>query len=317
MSDFINMALRFTLYTDLMMLFGLALFGLYSLRGRERRSGVVLHFESLLTGSAAIGIVASIAALVVLAQSMSAASSWIELHPHIEMILTETEVGLSWIIRVSSLILVMAAAAQNKRSPTASLWIVTLGGGIALATLAWTGHGAMDDGRRRIWHFATDIFHLLAAGGWLGALVAFGLLVRLKKVQARQSVGILARALTGFESAGAVIVGIIIVTGVVNYLFIVGPNLDGITDSTYGLLLFLKLALFGAMLGLAALNRFHLGPFLERSLANGDYTVAANTLRRSMVAELGLAIVIICLVAWLGTLSPEMDRGESQTQSAR
>ncbi|MNP79619.1 Copper resistance protein D [compost metagenome] len=67
------------------------------------------------------------------------------------------------------------------------------------------------------------------------------------------------------------------------------------------------MGLFAGMLVLAALNRFHLGPFLERSLREGKYEVAANALRRSMVVELALAVLIVGLVAWLGTLSPEME----------
>ncbi|MNP74427.1 Copper resistance protein D [compost metagenome] len=60
------------------------------------------------------------------------------------------------------------------------------------------------------------------------------------------------------------------------------------------------------MLVLAALNRFHLGPLLERSLQDGQYRVAANALRRSVMVELFAAVLIVGLVAWLGTLSPEM-----------
>lgn len=307
MGDSINVALRFVLYTDLMLLFGLATFGLYSLRGKERRSGEVLHFESLLVGTATFGMVISLVGSVVIAQNMSGASEWAELLPHIEMMLAETDVGMSWIVRMVALLAVMLAATQNKRWPTQSLWLATFGGAAALASLAWTGHGAMDEGTRRVWHFGADIFHLLAAGGWIGALAAFGLLLRLKNLQAEHLVKVLARALTGFETAGAVIVAIIVISGVVNYLFIVGPSLDGMIGSTYGLLLFVKLALFGGMLGLAALNRFHLSPFLERSLQAGEYTVAANALRRSMVVEFSSAVVIVCLVAWLGTLSPEME----------
>jgi putative copper resistance protein D len=99
---------------------------------------------------------------------------------------------------------------------------------------------------------------------------------------------------------------VITATGVVNYLFIVGPKLDEVFLSTYGILLFIKVVLFAGMLVLAALNRFHLGPFLERSLRDGQYTVAANALRRSVVVELAAAVLIVGLVAWLGTLSPEM-----------
>ena len=41
MSDSANVVLRFVLYVDLMLLFGVALFGLYSLKGLERLSAGV------------------------------------------------------------------------------------------------------------------------------------------------------------------------------------------------------------------------------------------------------------------------------------
>jgi putative copper resistance protein D len=48
-----------------MLLFGLAIFGLYSLRCREQVSGAVLNFESLLVGKAVLGMVLSLAAVAV------------------------------------------------------------------------------------------------------------------------------------------------------------------------------------------------------------------------------------------------------------
>jgi putative copper resistance protein D len=165
----------------------------------------------------------------------------------------------------------------------------------------------MDEGSRRYWHFITDISHLLASGAWFGALVALALLAKINDLQTEEHIRLLARAVRRFEWVGAVIVIVITVTGVVNYLFIVGPTLDDVLLSTYGILLSIKIALFAGMLVLAALNRFHLGPFLERSLREGHYRVAANTLRRSVVVELAAAVLIVGLVAWLGTLSPEME----------
>jgi putative copper resistance protein D len=164
----------------------------------------------------------------------------------------------------------------------------------------------MDEGSRRLWHFSVDILHLLAAGAWLGALLAFVLMAKINALQTEERIKLLARAVNRFEVIGAVIVVVITVTGVVNYLFIVGPKLDEVFLSTYGVLLFIKVVLFAGMLVLAALNRFHLGPLLERSLRDGQYAVAANALRRSVVVELAAAVVIVGLVAWLGTLSPEM-----------
>jgi putative copper export protein len=56
---------------DLMLLFGLAIFGLYSLRGKERVSGTVLNFESLLYGTSVAGVALSLASMLLLAKAMS------------------------------------------------------------------------------------------------------------------------------------------------------------------------------------------------------------------------------------------------------
>jgi putative copper resistance protein D len=308
MSDSVGIALRFALYVDLMLLFGVALFGLYSLKGQERMSGAVLPFRSMLAGTAVLGAVLSVASMVMMASAMSGETDFAELRPHIEMMLFETDVGLAWGIRIVAL--VIAGLAVMLRAPGFSLWVAAFAGAVALASLAWSGHGAMDEGNRRYWHFTVDILHLLAAGAWLGALLAFALMAKINALQTEARLRLLARAVNRFEAIGAAIVVVITVTGVVNYLFIVGPKLDEVFLSTYGILLFIKVVLFAGMLVLAALNRFHLGPFLERSLRDGQYTVAANALRRSVVVELAAAVLIVGLVAWLGTLSPEMKMGE-------
>jgi len=300
--ELINIALRLALYLDLMLLFGLAAFGLYGLRGRERTSGEVLPFAGILATTAVVGLLLSVAGMLCMAWAMSGVSDWAELRPHVEMMVLETDVGSSWSLRILALTLTVVAATQGQRWPSASLWSSMLAGGTALATLAWAGHGAMDEGERRNWHFITDFFHLWAAGAWVGALAAFVLLLR----RAERRLSVLARTLTGFETAGAVIVLVISVTGVLNYLFIVGPTLDILADSLYGQLMALKLILFMVMLSFAALNRFHLSPLLEQARQTGEHGVAVNTLRRSMALEFSVAVIILGLVAWLGTLSPEM-----------
>ncbi|HGM7559361.1 copper homeostasis membrane protein CopD [Pseudomonas nitroreducens] len=308
MGDPVTIALRFVLYVDLIMLFGLALFGLYSLKGQERISGAVFNFESILVWAALIGTLLSVAAMLQMAKVMSGVSNFSEIHRHIlEMILTGTDVGLTWIVRVAALVLAAIAALFNKRAPTLSLLTVSALGAIALASLAWTGHGAMDEGVLRYVHFTSDIAHLLGAGGWLGALVAFVLLLRSKKLEGEQHLRLLSRTLTGFETAGALIVISLTVTGIANYVLIIGPEIGGLVKSTYGFLLTIKVALFVAMLVLAAANRYHLSPLLDRSLQTGSYAPAINALQRSIVLEFAVAIIIVSLVAWFGTLSPEMD----------
>ncbi len=307
MSEWASIALRFGLYMDLMLLFGVALFGVYSLKGRERVSGTVLPFRSLVAATSALGVLVSVASMVMMASSMSGESDFAELHPHIEMMIFETDAGLACVVRIIALIIGCLAVLPHQRAPGLSLLVATIAGGIALASLAWNGHGAMDEGSRRFWHFATDILHLLAAGAWLGALVAFSWMARLDTLKTEERMRLLARAVTGFGSVGAMIVVVISLTGVVNYLFIVGPKLDDVYLSTYGVLLIIKVVLFAGMLVLAAFNRFHLGPFLQSPLRKDQYQAVANSLRRSVLVELSAAVLIVGLVAWLGTLSPEME----------
>ena len=292
MSELTQVTLRFALYLDLMLLFGLGLFGLYGLKASER---VLLNLRGLLRLTAGVGIVLSMASLLTLTQAMSGATDWPTLWPHLHMMLWQTDLGLTWWLRMGALVV----AALGTR-----LSLATLSGAAALVTLVWTGHGVMHEGTLGVWHILSDGAHLLAAGGWVGALAAFGLLLRRRSLHDAYHVRVLARALKGFEHVGAGFVAVLIGTGVANYLLVVGLNLDGLTGGVYAILLCLKLGLFGLMLGLAALNRFHLTPLLQRSVATGDYVAAMAALRRSMVLEVGAGALILALVAWLGTLAP-------------
>ena len=286
MADLINILLRFALYVDLLLLFGLALFALYS-------AEALLRFRPILRGMALIGALLSVAGLVLMTRAMSGETTFAALWPHLQMMLLETDLGLAWALRMSALIVVLIR-------PGAGL--ASLAGAVALASLAWSGHGAMDEGVLRFWHFLSDILHLLAAGAWLGAMLALVLMARGLVNEAR--IRLLVLSVKRFEWIGAVIVLTLSITGAVNYLFIVGPRLDDVLLGTYGMLLAIKVLLFAGMLVLAALNRFHLGPSLQQSLRDGQHAVAANALRRSVVVELAMALLIVALVAWLGTLSP-------------
>ncbi|CAI8959136.1 Copper resistance protein D [Pseudomonas sp. IT-P2] len=285
MAELINILLRLALYVDLLMLFGLALFGLYSV-------DAVLRFRPMLRGMALIGALLSVAGLVLMTRAMSGETEFAALWPHLQMMVLETDVGLAWALRMIALIAVMIWP---------GLWLASMAGAVALASLAWSGHGAMDNA----WHLLSDILHLLAAGAWLGAMLALILMSRLDALCSEARIRSLADSVKRFEGVGAAIVLFLSITGVANYLFIVGPTLGEVLLGTYGILLAIKVVLFGGMLVLAALNRFHLGPLLEQSLRAGQHQVAANALRRSVALELMIALLIVGLVAWLGTLSPE------------
>lgn len=287
MAELINIVLRFALYVDVLLLFGLALFALYS-------ADSALRFRPMLRGMALIAAFLSVAGLLLMTSAMSGETAIAALWPHLQIIWRETDVGLAWTIRMIALTVLLIRPGA---------WLASISGGVALASLAWSGHGAMDEGALRFWHFLSDILHLLTAGAWLGAMLALLLMAR-GRVDAPR-LRLLIAAVKRFEWVGAAIVLTLTITGVMNYLFIVGPKLNDVFLGTYGVLLTIKVLLFALMLLLAALNRFHLGPALKQALRDADPTLAVNALRRSVSLELALALLIVALVAWLGTLSPE------------
>lgn len=311
MDDPLNIGLRLALYLALMLLFGVALFALYGLTPGQRTDRTLLNTPRLLAASALLGLLLSLAALLHLAQVMSGVARVFELHPHLlRMLLLETDVGWSWMLRVAALALAGFAAWRISHAPTRNTWLAMLGGALALASLAWSGHGAMDEGPRRYLHLGSDILHLLGAGAWLGALLMFAGLAA-KQAPDALRVQLLARTLKGFEHIGALLVVSLALSGLLNYLLIAGPSVALLSASTYGVLLSLKLLLFAALLVFAALNRWHLTPLLQRSIEAGDYRVAVNALRRSLLLELAGAVLIVALVAWLGLLNPQVEQANA------
>jgi putative copper resistance protein D len=176
--------------------------------------------------------------------------------------------------------------------------------GAALATLAWGGHGTATEGPMGNVHLAADIAHILAAAAWFGALVAFFWLLFRPGLDLGDAAALRA-ALARFSKTGSCLVAAIILTGLVNFWVLVGiDNLGALFTTLYGQLLLAKLALFAAMIGLAATNRFRLTPALGRALIEERPERAIAALRISLTLETGFMLAILALVAWLGTLEP-------------
>ena len=293
---------RFALYGVLGALFGLSAFALYGLRCGER--GDALALRPWLVALAFLGLVLSTVALALLTAAMMGTPPWPIDGQAVGMLLSDSAMGAAWKARMAALLVAGLAAVAAGRG--AWLGVVAIAAGIALATLAWTGHGTMGEGTPGWAHLVADLLHLLASGAWVGALL--GLILLVTRPAARVDAVHLTLthcALHGFGLVGTVVVGVIVVTGLINSWMLVGiSNVADLGATFYGRLLIAKLALFGAMLGLASLNRFRLTPGFERSIAAADHARALGTLRASLAVETACAIVILALVAWLGTLEP-------------
>jgi putative copper resistance protein D len=211
----------------------------------------------------------------------------------LQAVLTGTDIGLAWLAQAAIAVLLAVATMMPARKRQAALAALTA---LQLATLAATGHAAMNSGWMAIVHRINDIVHLLAAGFWLGALVPVLIMLRLlarddSHQQAQQ-------ALTRFSTIGHFAVAITIGTGLANDYLIVG-HLPVQWSIAYQALLSLKIALVGTMIALALINRYVLVPRLA-----GTQPRALSALARSTRTELLLGLGVILLVAWFGTLDP-------------
>ena len=136
-ADWPLIAVRFALYVTLSALFGLSVFSIYALKARERTDALALR--PWLVGTGLLSLLLSGIALVLLAATMAGAPASPSDWGAIGMLLTESGTGSAWGARMVALIVAVIVAIVAA-GPTASLGLVTLAAGIALVTLAWTGH---------------------------------------------------------------------------------------------------------------------------------------------------------------------------------
>lgn len=300
MSDWLAIAVRFALYVDLMTLFGVVAFVRLSLRAGERGWALPVPLRPAIAALCGLGLALSALDLLVLTAGMSGVALPDLDMASIRMVLLETPAGIPWMARIAALALVLALVV-----PARTGWsIAAMVSGLALGTLAWNGHGAMDEGNPGMIHLAADILHLLSSAAWLGALAGL-LLLLWGSLRNDERLPLTYRALADFSSVGTILVAVIVLTGLANLWFTVGlAQPDALFSTLYGQLLLAKLALFGLMLSLAALNRLRLTPGLAGALESGDRGASRRALRRSIAVETASAVVILALVAWLGTLSP-------------
>ncbi|HKT71777.1 MAG TPA: CopD family protein [Steroidobacteraceae bacterium] len=135
--------------------------------------------------------------------------------------------------------------------------------------------------------------HVLIVAFWFGALWP------LQRVSAEEPPPLAASIIDAFSTTATWLVPVILVAGVGLAITLI-PSVHVLTEP-YGRLLIAKAALYGALLGLASLNKWRLAPGIGRSEAR-----AAIAFRRSVVVEYALICVVLAMTAAMTTLySPQ------------
>jgi putative copper export protein len=137
----------------------------------------------------------------------------------------------------------------------------------------------------------SQVLHLLAASCWLGALPGLLLVITLAPP------AIAARTCRRFSIVGTLSVMVVIATAGFQYAMLIG-SVPALVGTAAGQVAMLKIAMFGALLVLALLNRFRFGPRLAATGAS------ARPLARSVGLEAIGALVLVLAASTLASLPP-------------
>lgn len=214
------------------------------------------------------------------------------LHGGVWPVLADTRFGLVWCARLALALMLGLLLLWP-----ATRWFQVTAAAALLALPALVGHAGATPGLAGNLHLASDTLHLLAAGAWLGGLPAFALLLwRARRGAQRRRNAFTIQATRRFSILGILSVGTLLASGLINSWNLLGSPRDLIATD-YGRLVALKIGLFAAMVGIAAVNKLHLTPQLPTP-------AALRPLQRNSVTEICLGLCVLLFVGILGTLPP-------------
>jgi putative copper resistance protein D len=287
-------------YLAVSVVFGAGFFPLYAIELPLLAAyGVLAWLPRFLLCAALLAVVSGVFWLIFAAAEMSGSLAGAFDSTTLSMIARETNFGRIWTARFV-LAVVLTALLFLKPTPP-RIYGVVFGSAILLVSLAGMGRAGGGTGVPAAVHVVTDALHLLASSIWIGALVAFVTMLMIsRRTRLERDAITVRKALDRFSEIGGVMVAVLVITGLNN------PNVGTSFGTPYGQLLLMKFAFFGAMLLLAAANRFWLTPKLASALSSNRRSEGPiRALFASILAETAIALLVFATVAWLATFSPQ------------
>jgi copper resistance protein D len=266
---------------------------------------VAVRFTRMVWGALAVAMLSGSAWLVFVAAEVAGSSAADAVSDGVAWtVLTQTAFGDAWILRLEMASLLTVLLLLPKPNPGFAFAGDIIGALIAAglaASLAWAGHAAATEGLDGTIHLASDAMHLVAAGAWLGALWPLAVLLdRARQAADPASAAIAYQATRRFSILGMVSVAAILASGAINTYEILGIEAFSL-GTPYNRLLLVKIGLFAAMIAIAAVNRQRLTP---RLADERHHRRAMRQLQLNSLAEAGLGLLILVIVAMLGRIAP-------------
>ncbi|MDC0883849.1 CopD family protein [Nitrosopumilus sp.] len=227
----------------------------------------------------------------------------------------QTYFGTIWLARMIITIVLLGIwfTLDRKTNVTKKIQIPMLVAMLALiSTSSLIGHGAASGETPAL---ILDYIHNLVAAVWIGGIFyfVFTLLPALSKLKEENREKMSLALIPRFSIAFIISIGIVIITGPLLMWFL-ESDVGLITESVYGQLIILKIAIASVMVALGGFFQFRVQKIAEKNFQSGKIDVHRK-LRRSLKVDAALGVVLLGVVALLtnGTL-PE---GQFQDASAQ
>ena len=197
----------------------------------------------------------------------------------------------------------LKGTAPGERSPGAVWWGAWAVLATALlATTTLSGHSTVATPTPLA--VANDITHLIFSGTWFAGIIILAVALPDGWIDhgAPGRLHLLAPAVSRFAKVAMVSITIVAITGTLNSFFHIGRFQD-MFDSSYGQTLSIKIVFFFGILAFGGVNHY----VVERRLASasrlGTEKDAVKVFRKTIAAELAIAIVVMMLTGLLTGLS--------------
>jgi copper transport protein len=284
--------------------------------------------RGIVIGAVLLGLTATAGAIVLQAATATGTSFWSALDADAVDAVSDARPVRAWAARLGLWLVlgvIAVAVLRPRRAPglrPAALGAVGTARGPGLgrpqvlllaaimAALALTaplaGHSGGESPRGLL--VPTDTVHVLSMSSWLGGLVLLlvAVPIAVRALAGRERTALTAAVVGRFSRLAVVAVGLLLLSGIVQSVVLVGA-FDALVETAYGRLVLVKIALFLGLISLGAYNQRRLLPRL-RLVADGveESERAAALLRRSVAFEVGLALIVLGVTSVLVATEPAL-----------
>lgn len=293
---------------------------------REASRQFVARLRRIVLGAVVAGVLATALAIVLEGATALGVSFWAALDRDVLDAVADTRVVRWWGVRLLVWLVVGAivlVTLHPRRAPLLRPAALGADGtalgpapsprhvlivGMALFALAFTapmaGHAASSSPRGLV--VVADALHVLSMSTWLGGLVMLLLAWAVATVALPEPhrIRLLAGVVSRFSRLATVVVGVLLLTGLVQSIVHVA-SVPALVETGYGRLVLAKAAIFVVLISLGAYNQRRSLPRLRRAAAGGhDAGSASALLRRAVALEVAFALLVLGVTSVLVATAP-------------